>query len=100
MGTELVEEPDAAVLGPERDVVLTEEADRDRPGVVGEVRREREREPVVLAHEAAHRRVAVDAGQPVVLLSGHHGQSLLLPSFWLSHCGAFRGVGEVLGSEA
>ena len=72
MRAELVEETDAAVLGAERDVVLAEEADRHRCVAVDEVRRECERDPVVVPHEAAHRRVALDACHEVVLLSSRH----------------------------
>ena len=69
---QLVEEPDPAVLGAERDVVLAEQPHRHRPVPVHEVRRQRERQPVVLAHEPAHRRVALDAGQQLVLLTRDH----------------------------
>ena len=60
---------------PERDVVLAEEAHRHRRRPVDEVRREGERDPVVLPHEPTHRRVAFDAGQQLVLRSGDHGAS-------------------------
>ena len=59
---ELVEEADAAVFGAEGDVVLAEEPYRHRRLAVHEMRRHRERDPVVLPHQATHRRVALDAG--------------------------------------
>ena len=75
VGAELVEEADPAVLRAEGDVVLAEEAHLRRCLPVHEMRRERERDPVVLAHEPAHRCVAVDASQQLVLRSRDHGAS-------------------------
>ena len=71
---ELVEETDASVFGAERRVVVAEQAHRHRGIPVHEVRRHRERDPVVGPHEAAHRRVALDAGHELVLFSSRHGR--------------------------
>ncbi len=73
MRAQLVEEADAAVLGAEGDEVLAEEPHRHRCLPVHEVRRHGERDPVVLAHEPTHRRVAVDAGHQFVLRLRGHG---------------------------
>ena len=77
---QLVKEADPAVLGPEGDVVLAEQAHRRRAVSVHEVRRHRERNPVVLAHEPTHRRVAVDARQQFVLPLRDHGRGSLIRS--------------------
>ena len=80
MRAQLVEEADAPVLGPERDVVLAEQPHRHRRVPGHQVRRHGERDPVVLAHEPTHRRVAVDAGHQFVLRRRGHGSGSLMRS--------------------
>ena len=70
---QLVEEADAAVVGAERDVVLAEEPNGHWSGSRFEVVRDRERDPIVLAHEPTERRVTVDTGHQFVLGSRRHG---------------------------
>ena len=76
VGAQFAQEADPAVLGPEGDVVLAQQTDQHRPVAVDQLRGQRERQPVVLAHEPPHRRVIFDTGQQVVFLSGDHGSSL------------------------
>ncbi len=75
VGAKLVEEPDAAVLGAEGDVVLPEEPDRHGSLAVHQERRHRERDPVVRPHEPTHGGVALDQGHQLVLSQGGHGVS-------------------------
>jgi hypothetical protein len=77
VGAQLVEEADPPVFRSERHVALAQEPDRHRAVAVDEVRRERERDPAVVAHQAAHRGVAVDPGHQLVLgLRDHRSPSL------------------------
>ena len=76
MGAQLIEEAEPPVLGPEADEVAAEEAHEGRAVAVHQVRRHREREPVVLPQEPTHRGVVLDAGQELVLGRGDHGRLL------------------------
>src|SRR5206468_9679008 len=75
---QLVEEADPTVLGAKGHVALAEQADRQWPVAMDEVRGERERDPRVLAHEPTHRRVTLDAGHELVLgLRDHRTHSVV-----------------------
>ena len=90
MRAELVQEADPSILRPEGDVVLAEQTDREWPFLVHELRRGRERQPVVLPHEAAHGCVAFDASHQLVLRLGHHRVTVTHPRFGVTTRGTYR----------
>ena len=70
--TALVEEADPTVRRPERHVVATHQADAHGRTVGDQLRGDQRRDPVVLAEQRAHWRVALDPGQQLVLFARHH----------------------------
>ena len=75
MRAQLVEKTDPAVLGPEGDVVLAQQADGHRCLAVHELIREPEGQPVVRPHEPAHRSLTLHEGHQLVLSQRRHDVS-------------------------
>ena len=75
--TEFIQEPDAPVGGAESDIIVAEQPHLQRVILGLQLRGERERNPVVLPHQAAHRGIAFDADHALVFLAGDHFRLLL-----------------------
>ena len=76
MRAELAEHADAPVRVAESDKILAEETHANRRSVaLDELLGEQRRHPVA-PHQRAHRRIALNAAEQLVFLTGQHGRSL------------------------
>ena len=71
MGAGLVEETDAPVAGPEGDILAAQQANGLGRAIGHQCFAEGTGDPVALAHEAPHGRIALHFGEGAVLLRGH-----------------------------